>query len=68
MNRLTVLLSLSLSLSAWMLLGFSGQIAQPQTTKGIEYPYATAEPQKTFGHFRPKKKRTLSTNPSMIAD
>lgn len=44
MNRLSVLLSLSLSLSAWILLGFSGQIAQLQTKTGIEYPYATAEP------------------------
>jgi hypothetical protein len=45
MNRLSVLLSLSRS--AWIRLGFAGQIAQPQTKKGIEYPYATAEPQKT---------------------
>jgi hypothetical protein len=56
MNRLSVLLSLSLSLSAWILLGFSGQIAQPQTKTGIEYPYATAEPQKTGWPLTPEEK------------
>ena len=63
MNRLSVLLSLSLSLSAWILLGFSGQIAQPQTTKGIEYPYATAEPQKTGWPLSPEEKAYVIDKP-----
>jgi lysophospholipase L1-like esterase len=63
MNRLSVLLSLSLSLSAWILLGFSGQIAQQHTKTGIEYPYATAEPQKTGWPLTPEEKAYVIDKP-----
>jgi hypothetical protein len=45
-----------LSLSAWILLWFAGPIAQPQTKKGIEYPHATAEPQKIGLPLSPQEK------------
>ena len=50
MNRLSVALSL------WILLCFAVQIAQAQTKKGIEYPYASAEPQKTGWPLTPEEK------------
>ena len=54
MNRLSVALSL------WILLCFAVQIAQAQTKKGIEYPYASAEPQKTGWPLTPEEKAYVS--------
>jgi hypothetical protein len=57
-----------LALSLWILLCFAVQIAQAQTKKGIEYPYATAEPQKTGWPLTPEEKAyvTDKSGPSGI--